>query len=92
MSASVEVVNLKKIDPACKRCRKRVELFIDPHQPVLCRTCVHAMRSDWPHMVPLDIPPIEVVRECLWNHDRECNCWSDGLKFPNGELDNDQSG
>jgi len=78
----VEVTNIKKTVPACKRCRKRVELFIDPYQPVLCQSCSEAIRSDYPHLVPLDIPAIELVRECLWNHDRECNCWSDNLRFP----------
>lgn len=82
---TVKITNLKRILPACKRCRVRDELFHDPHQPVLCQKCVNVIREDWPGMVPLDIPPIEMVRECLWNHDRECNCWSDGLEFPKEE-------
>lgn len=83
---TVEVTNLKRLVPACKRCRKRVELFVDKYQPVLCQSCSEAIRADFPHMVPLDIPPIEAVRECLWDHDRECNCWSDGCKFPQQEA------
>jgi len=79
----VEVTNLKKLLPACRRCRIRSdEMLRDEYQPLICSKCADVIRTDWPHMVPLDKPDFNKARECLWNHDRECGCWWEGLRFP----------
>lgn len=79
----VEIVNLKKLLPACRRCRIRSdEMLRDSYQPMICNKCRDVIATDWPHMVPIDPVPFEKARECLFNHERECSCWEDGLRFP----------
>ena len=79
----VEVTNLKKLLPACKRCRIRsTEMLEDKHLPVLCRKCVGVISEYYPHMRPISEAPFEKSRECLFNHERECSCWEEGLTFP----------
>lgn len=81
--AKVEITNIKKIVPACRRCRIRTnDLMTDLFQPVLCPKCADVIRTEFSHMVPLDLPNFEKARLCLWEHERECNCWHDGCRFP----------
>lgn len=85
--ASVEITNLKKLLPACRRCRIRSdEMLRDAFQPMLCTKCVQVIKDDFPHMVPLDKPDFQKARDCLFNHERECNCWEEGLRFPDQEY------
>jgi hypothetical protein len=85
----VEVVNLKKLLPACRRCRIRSnEMLADKYQPMICDKCREVIVLEYPHMVPLVPVPLERARECLWEHERECECWQEGLKFPlDSEMD-----
>ncbi len=83
--AAVDVTNLKKVLPACRRCRIRSDQMLrDKHQPMLCDKCREVIADEYPHMVPVDPVPFEKARECLWNHERECECWCSGLTFPQG--------
>lgn len=83
VEAKAEITNLKKLLPACRRCRIRsTEMLRDEYQPVLCSKCVDVIKEEYPHMVPLDKPDFEKARECLWNHERECECWHEGCRFP----------
>lgn len=81
----VTVENIKKTVPACRRCRLRSnEMLEDPYLPMLCRKCVGVIRDypEYAHFIPLDKPPFDVARLCLWEHERECGCWADGCRFP----------
>jgi len=83
--ARVAVTNLKGLLPACRRCRLRSdEMLRDKHQPLLCSKCRDVISSEYPHMVPIEEVPFERARDCLWNHERECECWHEGLTFPQG--------
>ena len=83
MTIQVAVTNLKKLLPACRRCRKRSDQMLrDDYQPMICDLCREVISVDYPHMVPLEPVPYERARECLHNHERECECWQEGLKFP----------
>jgi predicted metal-binding protein len=79
----VEVTNLKRILPACRRCRIRSdEMLRDDYQPMICNRCRDVISESYPHMVPIDKVDFEKARNCLWNHERECACWEEGLRFP----------
>ena len=79
----VHVTNLKKLLPACRRCRIRSDQMLrDEYQPMICKKCRDVMKEEYPHMVSLDKADFEKSRECLFNHERECNCWEEGLRFP----------
>lgn len=79
----VQVTNLKTLLPACRRCRKRSDQMLrDDYQPMLCDNCRDVIASDFPHMVPLQKIPLHKARECLYNHDRDCDCWEQGVAFP----------
>lgn len=79
----VTVTNIKKLVPACRRCRLRSnEMLADPYQPMLCKKCCEVIKEEYPQMVPLDKPDFEKARLCLWEHERECECWHDGCRFP----------
>lgn len=81
--SDVTVINLKKLLPACRRCRIRSdEMLRDLHQPMICDKCREVIREEVPHFVSTDPVPLEQARECLWNHERECNCWENGVRFP----------
>ena len=85
MKATVHVTieNIKKTVPACRRCRLRSnEMLDDMHLPMLCKKCVGVIRDQYPQMVPLEEAGLERSRDCLWNHERECGCWAEGLTFP----------
>ena len=59
----VTVTNIKKLVPACRRCRIRSnDLMTDPYQPVLCPKCTEVIRDEYPQMVPLDKPDFEKAR------------------------------
>jgi hypothetical protein len=80
---AVHVENIAKYTPACRRCRKRSDQMLrDMYQPMICDTCREAIRNDYPHYVALTPVPFEQARHCLWNHERECSCWEDGVQFP----------
>lgn len=79
----IEVTNLKKLLPACRRCRIRSDQMLrDDYQPMICDKCRSAIVEDFPHMVPLEKIPLDKARECLYNHERECECWQEGVTFP----------
>ena len=79
----VEIINLKTLLPACRRCRIRSdEMLRDDYQPMICDKCRDVISQDFPHMVPLEPIPFEKARECLWEHQRECECWQAGIQFP----------
>lgn len=79
----VTVTNIKKLVPACRRCRIRSnEMLADDYQPMLCKKCCEVIRDEYPRMVPLDKPDFQKARECLWEHERECDCWHEGCRFP----------
>jgi hypothetical protein len=83
MSVQVAVTNLKRVLPACRRCRKRSDQMLrDVYQPMICDNCRDVIANDYPHMVPLQPVPYERARECLWNHDKDCVCWEEGVQFP----------
>jgi hypothetical protein len=79
----VEIINLKTLLPACRRCRIRSdEMLRDDHQPMICDKCRDVIREDFPFMVALEKIPLDKARECLYNHERECECWQEGIQFP----------
>ena len=79
----VDITNLKRILPACRRCRVRSDQMLrDSEQPMICDKCRDVIKNDFPHMVPLERIPFERARECLFNHERECECWQEGIAFP----------
>jgi hypothetical protein len=83
--AAVQVTNLKGVLPACRRCRKHSDQMLrDPYQPMLCDNCREVIADEYPHMVPLDKVDFDRARCCLWEHERECECWHEGLTFPQG--------
>lgn len=83
MSIKVEVTNLKRVLPACRRCRRRSDQMLrDALLPMLCDKCRGVISEEYPAMVPLEPVPLERARECLWNHDTDCGCWGEGVRFP----------
>ncbi len=79
----VAITNLKKLLPACRRCRIRSdEMLRDDYQPMLCDKCRQVISEEYPHMVSLDKTDFQKARNCLFNHERECDCWHEGLRFP----------
>ncbi len=79
---AVHVENVSKYTPACRRCRKRSDQMLrDMYQPMICDTCREAIRQDYRHYILAEKADFETARNCLWNHERECNCWNEGLKF-----------
>ncbi len=81
--AAVQITNLKGVLPACRRCRIHSdEMLRDAYQPMLCKKCVNVIADEYPHMVPIDKADFAKARNCLWNHERECDCWHEGLRFP----------
>ena len=79
----VQITNLKKLLPACRRCRIRSdEMLRDDYQPMLCDKCRDVIANDYPQMVPIDKTDFQKARNCLFNHERECDCWHEGLRFP----------
>lgn len=81
----VQVTNLKSLLPACRRCRIRSDQMLrDNYQPMLCDKCREVISEEYPHMVPLDKVDYDRARSCLWEHERECQCWADGCRFPEG--------
>jgi len=81
--SDVSIVNLKKLLPACRRCRIRSdEMLRDLHQPMICDKCREVIRQEAPHFISIDPVPLEQARECLFNHERECGCWEVGTQFP----------
>jgi len=79
----VQITNLKKVLPACRRCRIRSdEMLRDDYQPMICNRCRDVITDEYPHMISIDKPDFEKSRECLFNHERECACWEEGLRFP----------
>ena len=85
---TAHVTNLKGLLPACRRCRIRSDQMLrDLYQPVLCKKCCEVISSEHPHMVPLDPPNFEQARRCLWEHERECECWHEGCRFPTEASD-----
>lgn len=80
--AAVDVTNLKKVLPACRRCRIRSDQMLrNLHQPMICDKCQQVMEEEYRHFILAEPADFEKARECLWNHERECGCWADGLKF-----------
>ena len=79
---TAHVTNLKGLLPACRRCRIRSDQMLrDSYQPMLCDKCREVMREDYRHFILAEPCDFDKARDCLWNHERECNCWNDGLKF-----------
>lgn len=80
---NVQVTNIKKIVPACRRCRIRTngEMLMNLYQPMICKKCQGVMEEEYRHFILAEPANLEKARECLWNHERECGCWCEGLKF-----------
>ena len=80
---TVQITNLKKLLPACRRCRIRSdEMLRNMYQPMICTKCQNVMEEEYRHFILAEPADFEKCRNCLWNHERECNCWEDGLTFP----------
>jgi len=85
---TAHVTNLKGLLPACRRCRIRSDQMLrDSYQPMLCDKCREVISSEYPHMVPLDKVDFNRARCCLWEHERECECWHEGCRFPTEASD-----
>jgi len=81
--SDVSIVNLKKLLPACRRCRIRSdEMLRNMHQPMICSKCQGVIEEEFSHFISIDPIPFEQARECLFNHERECSCWEAGVRFP----------
>ena len=80
--SDVSITNLKRLLPACRRCRIRSdEMLRDLHQPMICDKCREVIKESYPQYILAEPCNFERARECLWNHERECSCWEEGLKF-----------